>query len=797
MLKQSKNTYKINLLTLAIASVVATQVSAQNEQESNNSNPSALEETLVLAKQTTYANSVVDDAMREQQTAITSVLAVVDNLPGVLINEGDTFGADDWSTTISMRGFQVSLDEQQIGMTIDGIPNGNSNYGGGSKANRFIDTENLQTVEVSQGTADIASRSHEALGGSLNFVTQDPLDETRMRFSLTSADFDGRKYYVRYDTGEFAGNTRAWLSLSSLDTKAWIDESGESNRDHFAAKFISEFSAFSMTGYLAYDESHEDNYQRITMDEFRQNPDWDRLTGDWLGIPHIDQLYRRGWSTLRENTLGYLRFDFDLDENVHLQVTPYFHENEGRGDWLPPYLVDVRDDGAAEAHSEIDALPDTVFGGSSLGQIQFVDANGLELAPNPGCESALVFPYGGAGPEYDVNCYDPGAIPVGSFRHTHYSKDRLGFTADLDWTLDLAGFENVVRAGLWYQDETRKEWRDWHKVIDSLTSYHFDHVPYWVQYSREYPQETLMYYIEDSISFDKLTVSLGGKQWQVETKREDLFAGAAGAGSVNSDSDFLLNAGIHFQATDGLEVFAGYAENYASVKDVVLEAADIVNNPNALDDIEPETAENFDAGLRYNGERFDATLTYYDINFENRITFIPEGGIAGIDYLGEVDGAYVNVGGITSDGVEASATWYATDNIHVYLSYTVNDSVYGNGFVISGDQIPEGNTVFGSAEDMWVVSVDWRRDDYNAGLSAKQVGERWMDPLNTVRIDAYNVVDFYASVSGDEIGGFKGYQLKFTVNNLLDEDYIGGVAGGWGGWLGSGRTAAFNLVLDF
>ena len=37
-----------------------------------------------------------------------------------------------------MRGFNVGLSEQQIGMTIDGLPNGNSNYGGGTPGAYFI-----------------------------------------------------------------------------------------------------------------------------------------------------------------------------------------------------------------------------------------------------------------------------------------------------------------------------------------------------------------------------------------------------------------------------------------------------------------------------------------------------------------------------------------------------------------------------------------------------------------------------------------------------------------------------------
>ena len=40
------------------------------------------------------------------------------------------------------------------------------------KANRYLDSENLATVEVGQGTSDIKSASLEALGGTFNFVSK-------------------------------------------------------------------------------------------------------------------------------------------------------------------------------------------------------------------------------------------------------------------------------------------------------------------------------------------------------------------------------------------------------------------------------------------------------------------------------------------------------------------------------------------------------------------------------------------------------------------------------------------------
>ena len=122
--------------TLALAVAAASHVAAQESSEQ-------IEEVIVVSQATTFANTVVSDTMKLQNSAITSVNDLIDNLPGVSVQEGDAFGFDDWSTAIAVRGFQTNLAEQQVGSTIDGLPNGNSNYGGGSKANRSIDTAHL------------------------------------------------------------------------------------------------------------------------------------------------------------------------------------------------------------------------------------------------------------------------------------------------------------------------------------------------------------------------------------------------------------------------------------------------------------------------------------------------------------------------------------------------------------------------------------------------------------------------------------------------------------------------------
>lgn len=789
----------LNLCTCAISILALTAMASASAQDDQ----PPIEEIVVIGSSTTFANTSTNEAMLEQQVPITSVLAVIDNLPGVSIQEGDTYGFDDWSTTISMRGFQSNLDEQQIGITIDGMPNGNSNYGGGSKANRYIDSMNLEGVSVSQGTADIASRSNEALGGTVDFLTSNPLDDRGVTLSLSQAQFDGSRYYLRYDTGSIlGGDTSAWFSVSHQGATDWINAASENVRDHIAAKFLSEIGTGSdLTAYFSYDDTQEDNYQRLfSPADFAANPEWDQLTAQWTGIPFIDQLYRKGWSTLRRNTFAYLKFDSSPSDAFSISVGGYYHDNAGRGDWVPPYLVDVVDD-AGGPETEFLGGP-TVHGGTPLGQIFFVDPMGVSLDPTPGCVSSIYFPYGGAGPEYDPACYPADAIPVQSYRHTHYAKQREGLLFDFDYTSNLQGDRNnVLRGGIWYEDYHRKESRDWHKIIDTRVGFEFAgggnspelDTGYWTQYDREYPVETLKWYLEDSIDVGPVTLTFGVKQFLVSLKREDNFGETSNI-SVDSDSNVLPSAGLVFRTpVDGLEVFAGYAENFKALSD------DLLERPTSdFSSLEPETADNVDVGIRYLGRNIGVSVTYYDINFDNRIIFLDNQAAAGPNYLIGTNGSYFNAGGIESDGLEVSADFRLGETWSIFLSYTNNTSKYIGAGAPGIDALTSpGNTVVGVPDDMFVSSFDWRSGSLRAGFTSKFTGDRYVDFANTWKAKSYAVADVYIGLDGEAISdALQNFDFRFTINNLFDEDYLAGISG-QGAWIGAPRTAAFTITGRF
>jgi len=741
-----------------------------------------IEEIIVQAKGATYGNSLVSDAMRKQQSSITSINSLIDNLPGVTVNEGDTYGFDDWSTAITIRGFSTNLQEQQIGTTIDGLPNGGSNYGGGSKANRFIDPANMGGIEVTQGTSDIASRSHEALGGTINYLTAQPSEAQGVVAELSVGEFDAHRYSVRYDTGTFANNTQAWLSYSRQEASDWVTETAENERDHFAAKIVTGLEKAKFTAYLSYDDTHEDNYQRVySAAQFNANSESDGLNATWSGVPNDDQNFRQAWSTLRENLFSYVKADFNFSDELSLESALYYHNNQGRGDWAPPYLVDVSADNS-EVTGGATVNGNSQFTGTGA-TFTYVDSAGNPLSSSvAGCD---VF-------DRNPSCFSSDAIAVQSYRHTHYEKDRTGVTLDFTLRTDLFTYENELRGGLWYEDSTRDESRDWHKISDASAGPAFDASPYYVQYSYSFPQETSKWYLQNSLTLEALTLSFGVKQFFVDVQRDDVF-GDSSSIQANSDSDVLFSGGLVWETNiEGLEAFFGYAENFKAIGDVLLEDTEI-----DLSTIEPETSTNMDIGLRYINDRFQASATYYQSDFDNRLIFVSVASPAGIDYLGSGTGFYENSGGIESSGLELSLDYNLNEQLSFYSALTVNEASYlgtGNAALDNQAGITPGLDVLGIPDKQLVLGLEWESERISTGISAKYTGGRYANATNTWKVDAYTVVDAYVGTTIDGIGN--GVTLNLVANNLFDEDYLGTIVNN-GAWIGAPRTVSMSATIDF
>ena len=741
-----------------------------------------------------FALNIVAEPMRLQQSNITGVTSVVDNLPGVSIQEGDGYGFDDWSSNVAVRGFQVSINEAQIGTTIDGIPNGTSDYWSGSKANRLIDPMNLGGVEVSQGTADIASRSIEALGGTFNFTTDDPAADRTYTVSTTIGENEGERFSMRIDTGPlFGSETRGWIAAIRQEATDWVQGAARNEREHLAAKLASDHGQLSLTGYVAYDNIREDVYQRLYSEgDFRTNPRWDRLIGDWPGVPYMNQFYRPGWSTWRSNTFGYLKADWAFSELSVLSVGAYFHRNRGRGDWLPPYIVDINNDAGGPESELKGGAP--ARGGAQLGLIRFVSQDGVAVGPAAGCASSYIFNYyGSGGPGVDPACH-PDATAVQSFRHSHYGKDRIGLTIDEEWSTTIGGAGSTLRAGVWYEDSSRDLSRDWHRILDPALSAQFDEMPYWNQYDWDFPQDIFRWYAEETLYAGSFALSAGIRQFLVGLSREDVF-NVDPAMSLDSDSNLLFSGGLTYETpVEGLALFAGYSENFKAISSLLLEVPG-----RSLGSLEPETASNIDIGLQYSGDRIALSATWYTIDFQNRIFYIGPQTPAGPNYLIPGGGAYFNAGGIDTSGLEVSATVPMPLQTSFYTAFTFNDSKYigtDDPLVDASQGIVPGTDVTGVPDRLWVLSLD-RSGPLAGGLSAKHTSARRVSLSADWYADAYWMVDAYVRFSGEALSDLlRSTEFSIVANNLLDEAYLSAIAEN-AAWLGATRTVSMTATVSF
>src|SRR5207237_9708960 len=99
----------------------------------------------------------------------TSPLKAIEKLPGVSFQSADPFGAYEWSTRISIRGFN----QNQLGFTLDGVPLGDMSYDNhnGLHISRPISSEDLGKVELAQGSGGLDTASNSNLGGTLKFTS--------------------------------------------------------------------------------------------------------------------------------------------------------------------------------------------------------------------------------------------------------------------------------------------------------------------------------------------------------------------------------------------------------------------------------------------------------------------------------------------------------------------------------------------------------------------------------------------------------------------------------------------------
>jgi iron complex outermembrane receptor protein len=762
---------------------------AQTDTPSPADNALKLEKFVTVASTTDRANNVLNPELLAATSPGESALDLLQHLPGVLVSQGDAYGSDDWSTRIYVRGFQAG----QLGFSVDGIPNGATNYGGGTKPNRFIDPENVSLVTVSQGSSDVTSAGAQALGGTFDYRTITPAAQAGIYSALTVGDNQARRVFARYSTGQFAGNTTAYVSFSDQTHHRWMNtgsEAGVTTRTHLDAKSVTALDRLTITARYSYDDIFEPNYDSVTLGDYAATPRWDGLTGEWTGHPNDDQNYIKGWNTIRKNSLAAVALGLRASDALTLTAEPYWQHQKGSGGWLPPYWrAGWTAAGAATGDAPFAATQARVF---------FVGAGGTPLYV--GAAPVGVTTYAPANP-FDITTYptavQAGAKAVQSYRTSTYLFDRIGSTFGGEWK---ASENNTIKIGGWYENLHREPGRTWHKVLDTAVGWDSNNVPYWSDFLSDLKTKTLSLYAQDTFTIGNLALSGALRKYFVDLSYRDQY-GVRTPRSLNSDSGLLPSFGAVYRlGADRGELFGGFSKNFKAIDD------NIVASTSALSkSLEPETSNSIDFGYRVTRGHISASVSGYASKFNNRIesiTPLTNGGITTINYDIGQGGGYVNVGGIRSKGVEFAVNNALSRRFGASAAITFNRSEYTRS--IPENNVVAGNEVTGSPKTMLSTSLFYRDGPYHLSLTGKYTGDRFGTLDNKEVAPAYTVCDATLGyrrrlAPGSAIGAVS---VDLRIQNLFDRSYLSGLesdASATEGYyfIGAPRTASLTLAFEF
>ena len=756
----------------ALCAFSSADIAMAQNNTTNDASTKEVETIVVYGVSGARQGQTVNQAIIELATPGTSPLKAIERLPGVNFQSADALGTYEWSTRITVRGFN----QNQLGFTLDGVPLGDMSYGNhnGLHISRAVIPENVARVEVSQGAGALQTASSSNLGGTLRFMSANPSEDFGGQINLTYGSDNLRRVFGRLESGalEAIGGGAASLSFAATRADKWKGV-GEQNQDQINFKYVQPIGEATVSFVYNWSDRKENDYQDFSLEMIRRlGSQWDNISGNYAlantiadiannrgdtgaavsnvaagrvypsPITSVDDAYFDA-SGLRKDNLAYVSLNMPIEENVTLMATAYSHQNEGQGVWFTPYR------------------------GTPVGA---PDAAGAPItAPSPISVRTT---------EYDIN-------RVGAF-------GSLSF----DWG------KHQASAGIWLENNEFNQARRFYglaRAANNRPSLEFMTNPFFTQWAYEFNTSTIQFWAQDVYDVtDDLTVNFGFKALKVTNEIEQKTANnivpvTPIKGKIRTNEIFLPQVGFTYELNPTNQIFSTYSRNVAAFVSAATAGPFASQNQNVINEVgsslRPEESTTFELGWRSRGDKYEVAAAGYAVQFENRILAVSQG--AGI-----VGNAPVlsNVGSVNSYGAEFVGRYELTDNFDLFGSVTYNNSEYGDNVTRRDGTIvtaTKGKTVVNTPE--WLVKGDVTYDNGNlfAKLGASYTGERYFTFLNddvNGKVPSYTLVEATIGYRFTQGTLLNGVEAQLNVTNATDEDYVATIGSNGFGNTGDNQT---------
>ena len=667
----------------------------------------------------------------------TSPLKAIEKLPSVNFQSADPFGTYEWSSRVSIRGFN----QNQLGYTLDGIPLGDSTYGNnnGLHIGRAIISENIGVTRVSQGAGSIGTQATNNLGGTLEFFSADPADGFGADANLTYGSENTIRGFGRINFGE-SGGIRGFISGVYHNAEKWKG-GGDQRNWQINAKAIIPVGEAEFDVYFAYSDRAEQDYQdlslemigRLGYDHDNYFPDYAKAINAAQGIfvapvNNLDDSYYDA-SGLRKDTLAAYGLTAPLGEGVTFKIKAYYHDNTGQGTWGTPYVP------------------------------------------------------------------SPNGVPM-SVRTTEYDIQRGGVFGSLNAEVG----DHEITVGGWYEHNDFTQARRFY-AYESLTAPGRDHTkfqrnPFFTQWLFDFNTDTLQYHVQDKISMGDLTINLGWKGFQVNNESDPRVQGALAAGKIKSQDWFQPHAGAAYKLNNKAEIFGGFTQVtrafVSSATSGPFSTTQAGFNALIARGLKPEESDTYELGARYNDNVFNGVIGVYYVNFRNRLLGVQTGaGIVGNPAILQ------NVGGVRSIGFEAAGDIRLGGGMTLFASYSYTDATYRDDVITpTGTVATKGKDVVDTPKHLLRGEIAYDSDSFFGRIGANYMSKRYFNYLNDRSVSSRVLFDATLGYRFD-VGMRSPIELQLNATNLLDKKYVATIGSNGFGNSGDNQTLLAGAPQQF
>jgi iron complex outermembrane recepter protein len=788
----------------------------------------------VVIPDTGKAQQVITETLIERQAPGQTILNVINLVPGVNFTQNDAFGSS--GGNIRIRGF----DGNRISLTFDGLPlNDTGNYA--IFSNQQLDPELIEQVNVNMGQTDVDSPTASAAGGTVNYRTRLPSRELGARLSLSAGDFDFARGFAMFDTGELGPwATRAFIAASVARNDKFKGP-GEIDKQQFNARIYQPLGGSDFISIAGHFNRNRNNFYR--------NPSIGdlRTLGAQAGfvVPPNAQITPGNPVVVGDYTdAQWTRiFAFENDDSCPRPAIPG-GPGAQRETTTPTgttpictsffgVRINPSDTGNVRAQSRFTLMPGLIL--TVDPSYQYVLANGGGISTL--AENSALARGASNRPGVDFNNDGDFLDTIQFYTPNNTNTHRWGLTSSLIWnpapqhrlriayTFDRGrhrqtgewgfmgpgGFpENVFGGrngrpvlaadGFQLQQRDRLSIALLNQVSGQYIGRLLDNrlrieagvrAPF---FKRELNQ--FCFTQTGGSGFATCTSQPGGPGQIVPPNAPGPIPSGRFFAPFTAEYTFnavLPNLGATYYLTDNVNVFASYARGFSAPRTDNLYRAPRVN-------VDPETTDAFDTGVRYNSRFVQAQAVGWYISYRNRIitSFDQELGIS-IDR---------NVGRVKSYGFDSSIAVQPIRPVTLYALASYISARFQEDVVVGaiagvpttsptrGKFVPETpEWQFGGRAQVELGPVE-------LGIQGKWVDDRFATDLNDIVVKDYALFDADARISMAGLGLERTY-LQLNVHNLFNKKYFGNIstridaAGNPNFTVGAPRTFIATLNLGF